>query len=142
MLLKRIDTHVRECLRQGRVVELDHLSDGFEDRTPATASRDSRRRSRDVGQTGLTALDARFRELWNTADVSAALVPGTEDGLMPEFLDAGLDSWIRERGEADDLAFIRERHPRKNPALHAELRMIIDDRTERQRRWAFRRDRG
>ena len=57
---------------------------------------------------------------------------------MPEFLDAGLDSWIRERGEADSLTFIRERHPRKNPALHAELRMIIDDRTERQRRWAFR----
>ena len=57
---------------------------------------------------------------------------------MPELLDAGLDAWIRERGEADSLAFVRERHPRKNPALHAELRMIIDDRTERQRRWAFR----
>jgi hypothetical protein len=132
LLLKRIDTHVRECLRRDRVVELDHLSDGFEDRASAT----------DTGRPGLetefSALDVRFRELWNAADVSAALVPGTEDGLMPEFLDAGLDSWIRERGEADSLAFIRERHPRKNPALHMELRMIIDDRTERQRRWAFR----
>jgi hypothetical protein len=131
-LLKRIDAHVRECLRQDAMVELDHLTDEFEDRTPVTDT------VRPGQETELTALDARFRELWNTADVSSALVPGTEDGLMPEFLDAGLDSWIRERGEADRLAFTREQHPRKNPALHAELRMIIDDRTERQRRWAFR----
>jgi hypothetical protein len=131
-LLKRIDTHVRECLRQDRVVELDHLSADVKDGPLATGA------VRPGLETELTALDDRFRELWNTADVSSALVPGTEDGLMPEFLDAGLDSWIRERGEADSLAFTRERHPRKNPALHAELRMIIDDRTERQRRWAFR----
>ncbi len=132
LLLKRIDTHVRECLRQDTVTELDHLSADVKD--GPLAQRDVRPET----ETELSALDARFRELWNTADVSSALVPGTEDGLMPEFLDAGLDSWIRERGEADSLAFIRERHPRKNPALHAELRMIIDDRTERQRRWAFR----
>src|SRR3984957_13789713 len=131
-LLKRIDTHVRECLRRDRVVELDHLGDAFEDRTQDPDT------SQSGLETELAALDARFRELWNTADVSPALVPGTEDGLIPEFLDAGLDSWIRERGEADSLAFSRELHPRKNPALHAELRMIIDDRTEGQRRWAFR----
>jgi Helicase HerA, central domain len=131
-LLKRIDTHVRGCLRQDRVVELDHLGDEFEDRPPITET------DRPGLETEFTALDARFRDLWNTADVSPALVQGTEDGLMPEFLDAGLDSWIRERGEADSLTFSRERHPRKNPALHAELRMIIDDRIESQRRWAFR----
>jgi Helicase HerA, central domain len=132
LLLKRIDTHVRECLRQERVVELDHLSADVEDRPPATGT------VRPELETEFAALDVRFSELWNTADVSSALVPGTEDGLMPDFLDAGLDSWIRERGDADTLAFVCERHPRKNPALHAELRMIIDDRTERQRRWAFR----
>jgi hypothetical protein len=131
-LLKRIDAHVHECLRQDRVVELDHLSAAVEDDTPGTGE------VRLGLETELIALDARFRELWDTADVSSALVPGTEDGLMPELLDAGLDSWIRERGADDNLAFIRERHPRKNPALHAELRMIIDDRTESQRRWAFR----
>jgi Helicase HerA, central domain len=130
-LLKRIDTHVRECLRQDTAAELDHLSDVGDD-TPPTGE------VRRGLETEFTALDARFRELWDTADVSAALVPGTEDGLMPDFLDAGLDAWIRERGEADSLVFVRERHPRKNPALHAELRMIIDDHTERQRRWAFR----
>jgi hypothetical protein len=132
LLLKRIDMHVRECLRQDRVVELDDLSDAIADRTQPMDT------VRPKLETEFTALDVRFRELWNTADVSAALVPGTEDGLMPEFLDAGLDSWIRERGEADSLTFIREQHPRKNPALHAELRMFIDDRIESQRRWAFR----
>lgn len=131
-LLKRIDTHVRECLRQGAVAELDHLGEEVGEGKPPEVT------VRPGLETELTALDARYRELWNTADVSPALVPGTEDGLMPELLDAGLDSWIRERGEADSLAFIRERHPRKNPALHAELRMIFDDRTEAQRRWAFR----
>jgi hypothetical protein len=132
LLLKRIDTHVRDCLRHDKVVELDHLSAAVEDGTPVTV------KVRSELEAEFTALDARFRELWNASDVSSALVPGTEDGLIPEFLDAGLDSWIRERGEADSLTFIRERHPRKNPALHAELRMIIDDRTESQRRWAFR----
>jgi Helicase HerA, central domain len=131
-LLKRIDTHVRECLRQDAVVELDHLSDDFKDGTPATGEARPRREAE------LTALDARFRELWDSADVSPALVPGTEDGLMPDFLDAGLDSWIRERGGADSLVFTREPQPAKNPALHAELKMIIDDHTESQRRWAFR----
>jgi Helicase HerA, central domain len=132
LLLKRIDTHVRECLRQDRVVELEHLSADVEDGRSTTGRVQPRL------ETELTALDIRFRELWNNADVSSALVPGTEDGLMPDFLDAGLDSWIRERGEVDSLTFIRERHPRKNPALHAELRMFIDDRIESQRRWAFR----
>jgi hypothetical protein len=131
-LLKRIDTHVRECLRRGIVVELDHLSDDFEDGTPATDE------VRPGLETELAAMDARFRALWNSADVSPALVPGTEDGLMPDFLDAGLDSWIRERGGADSLVFTREPQPAKNPALHAELKMIIDDHTESQRRWAFR----
>ena len=101
-LLKRIGTHVARCLRRGVVVELDRLS--AEATADATAGTDT-------GETAVplcrrrrfTALDARFRELWNNADVSAALVPGTEDGLMPELLDAGLDAWIRERGEADIL---------------------------------------
>ncbi|HEY6790982.1 MAG TPA: DUF87 domain-containing protein [Trebonia sp.] len=152
-LLKRIDAHVSECLRAGRVVELDRLSsDRIEPAAgtelaaqgplaagqPLAADQPSAPGGEPSADQDFAALDASFRELWDSADVSAALVPGTEDALMPELLDAGLEAWIRERGDADDRAFIRERQPRKNPALHAELRMIIDDRTERQRRWAFR----
>jgi hypothetical protein len=157
-LLKRIDAHVSECLRTGRVAELDRLSSdriesaaGTEPTAQGSAAQGpsatgeplaSDRQSAPDGEPSadqdFAALDARFREFWDSADVSAALVPGTEDALVPELLDAGLEAWIRERGEADDRAFFRERQPRKNPALHAEMRMIIDDRTERQRRWAFR----
>ena len=41
-------------------------------------------------------------------------------------------------GGADDQAFVQEPLPGKNPRLHACLRMLLDIRTERQRRWAFR----
>ncbi len=146
-LLKRIDAHVSQCLRAGRRTELDRLNCDFIEPAAATepaapgplaADRASALAQEPPVSDDLAELDARFRGLWDAADVSAAFVPGTEDALVPELLDAGLDAWIRERGEADDCAFIRERQPRKSPALHAELRMIIDDRTERQRRWAFR----
>ncbi|HEX4830813.1 MAG TPA: DUF87 domain-containing protein [Trebonia sp.] len=137
-LLKRIEAHVRECLRQDRLTELDSLAEGEGGSHPGRADRELPADPDRPSPVTLAALDARFRALWDDAEVSAALVPGTEDGLMPDLLDAGLDAWVRERGESDGLAFIRERQPRKSPALHAELRMITDDRTERQRRWAFR----
>jgi hypothetical protein len=44
---------------------------------------------------------------------------------------------VRERGGAGDRSFVQERLPR-NPPVHAILHMIVDERTERQRRWAFR----
>jgi hypothetical protein len=138
-LLKRIGAHAALCLRRGVVDELDRLSP---EATPgATAGTDGRETiipaTSPDGQT-FAAMDAVFRELWEKADISAALVPGTEDALLPDLLDAGLDAWIRERGDGDDRVFVREPQPRKNAALHAELRMIIDERTERQRRWGFR----
>jgi hypothetical protein len=45
---------------------------------------------------------------------------------------------MRERGDANDGPFFLERPPRKTPPLHACLRMMVDARTERQRRWSFR----
>ncbi len=57
---------------------------------------------------------------------------------MPPLLAAGLEAWARELGGADDQAFVQEPLPGKNPRLHACLRMLLDTRTERQRRWAFR----
>src|SRR5262249_22125074 len=62
----------------------------------------------------------------------------TEDLAVPALLRAGLESWIRERGKANDSLFFLERPPRKDPPLHACLRMMVDARTERQRRWSFR----
>jgi hypothetical protein len=140
-LLRRIDEHVNMCLRARQVYELDRLDAGI----PVTDGQ----AQTDVQSAGappaeaqgggeLAALDARFDELWRSADVSAALVTGTEDSLVPSLLQAGLEAWVRERGGAGDRSFVQERLPGRNPPLHADLRMIIDERTERQRRWAFR----
>ena len=133
-LLRRIDEHVNRCLRAGQVYELDHLD-------APVASKDAPSREAPhvpaLHQEELAALDARFDELWKTADVSAAFVTGTEDSMVPSLLHAGLEAWVRERG-AGDQSFVQERLPGRNSPLHADLRMIIDERTERQRRWAFR----
>ena len=131
-LLRRIDEHVTLCLRARQAYELDRLDDetaGPPEITPPV---------RTLPEEEFAALDARFAELWKTADVSPAFVSGTEDSLVPALLRAGLEAWVRERGGAGDQSFVQERLPGRNPPLHADLRMIIDERTERQRRWTFR----
>ena len=140
-LLRRIDEHVNMCLRARQVYELDRLDAGIpvadgqaQTDTPSGVAPPAQARREE----GLAALDARFDELWRSADVSAALVTGTEDSLVPSLLQAGLEAWVRERGGAGDRSFVQERLPGRNAPLHAVLHMIIDERTERQRRWAFR----
>jgi len=133
-LLRRIDEHVEACLRERRIIELDRLDDAHE--LPGRPLGKSVPPAR-PGAEELDALDAQFDELWKSADVSAALATGTEDSMVPPLLQAGLEAWVRERGGAGDRTFVQERLPR-NPLLHAVLHMIIDERTERQRRWAFR----
>ncbi|MCW2934987.1 MAG: hypothetical protein JWM19_5949 [Actinomycetia bacterium] len=138
-LLKRIGAHVAMCLRGSSVIELGRLSpEATADASTGTDGEETVICATLPDEHAFAAMDALFSELWEKADISAALVPGTEDALIPELLDAGLDAWIRERGDGDDRVFVREQQPRKNAALHAELRMIIDERTERQRRWGFR----
>ncbi len=57
---------------------------------------------------------------------------------MPALLATGLEAWVRERGTGDDQPFAQDPPPGKNPRLHASLRQVLDARTERHRRWAFR----
>jgi hypothetical protein len=144
-LLRRIDEHVTRCLRERQVYELDRLDedvlvvDGQGQPGRSSRPRDLVQDQRDKErEEELAALDVRFNELWRNADVSAALVPGTEDVLVPSLLQAGLEAWVRERGGVGDQSFVQELLPGKNPPLHAVLRMIIDEDIERQRRWAFR----
>src|SRR6185437_11357383 len=77
------------------------------------------------------ALDARFAELRASAGVAAAVAaalgPETEDTVMPG-----------ELGDAADHPFAQDPPPGKNPRVHASLRLVLDARTERHRRWAFR----
>jgi hypothetical protein len=82
---------------------------------------------------------ARAREAVTvSAAVDAALDPETEDTAMPSLLAAGLEAWVRERGGENDGGFVTDPVPAKSPRLHACLRMELDTRTERQRRWSFR----
>jgi hypothetical protein len=136
-LLQRIESHVRGCLRDQTVRELDQLDeeayrDDSEQQTAVPGGQPTADRH------DLAALDARFAELRGSANVSEVFDPATEDLAIPPLLRAGLESWIRERGDANDGPFFLERPLRKDPPLHACLRMMVDARTERQRRWSFR----
>jgi hypothetical protein len=132
-LLQRIEAHVRGCLRDQTVRELGRLADGAGREQQAVAGGQP-----SAGGQDLAALDARFAELRGVADVSEAFDPESEDVAVPALLRAGLECWMRERGDAEDGPFFLERPPRKDPPLHACLRMMVDARTERQRRWSFR----
>ncbi|GAB3425256.1 ATP-binding protein [Flindersiella endophytica] len=129
-LLKRIEAHVNRCLSDGVVRELDRLGEwehgNLAEGGPA------------VDDEAFALLDKRLAELRAAADVAGASDPKTEDTCVPPLLDAALEAWIRERG-GDEQAFEHDLLPRtKNPALHASLRQVIDERTERKRQWAFR----
>jgi hypothetical protein len=130
-LLKRIEAHVSRCLADQEIVELDHLDETLPSAQSVTAD--------PSGQSpGQAELDRLFARLSQEAQVSAALDPETEDAAMPPLLAAGLEAWARELGGVEDQVFVQEPLPGKNPRLHACLRMLLDTRTERQRRWAFR----
>jgi hypothetical protein len=164
-LLKRVEAHVAECLHERAVTELGRLDDD-EDGTGALTGANggltgiglpgsgSPAASAMAGEPAASpsapsdadadfaALDARFADLredvGTTAAVAAALNPETEDTAMPALLAAGLEAWVRELGVGADHPFAQDPPPGKNPRLHASLRLVLDARTERQRRWAFR----
>src|SRR3984957_14432630 len=132
-LLKRVEAHVSGCLRDRAVTELSRL-DAEVTGTDGT---------RVAGLDGeFAALDARFAQLRAdpavAARVAAALDPKTEDAVMSALLDAGFEAWVRELGVGADHPFAQDPPPGKNPRLHASLRLVLDARTERHRRWAFR----
>ena len=127
-------------LFSGRIRELDRLDDEADadggDRLPGPARASGSTRDSTVDKQILDRLDAEFGELRASADIDAAFDPAKEDAEMPALLAAGLDAWIRERGDRSR-GFYKD--PRRaDAALHACLRMVSEDRLERQRRWAFR----
>ncbi len=136
-LLQRVDAHVSGCLDKQVVWELDRLGgapeDGSAQARTVVADISSRAAQRD-----LAALDTRFRELRESIDVSNAFAPESEDEEMSALLAAGLDAWVKEHSGPGKRLFAQERLSRRNPPLHACLLMTTDQRTERQRKWAFR----
>jgi hypothetical protein len=82
-------------------------------------------------------LDQRFEELRAQADVRQAVDQDADDVVGPNWLTAGLQTWILEQG--DQAAFFAlDPRPGKKPPLHARLRFTLDEKTEAEHRWAFR----
>lgn len=136
-LIKRVEAHVSACLDDRVVTELRRLEEGAG--APSARAVSGRAPGRDEE---LSFLDERFAALRAdpviTAQAAAALDPKTEDTAMPALLDAGFEAWVRELGAGTDHPFAQDPPPGRNPRLHASLRHVLDPRTERHRRWAFR----
>lgn len=131
-LLMRVDAHVRSCLRDGEVRELDRLDSEPEAAAPATSGA-----AEPVSDRAMAELTARFNELKASANVSAALDPATEDAVMPGLLSAGLDSWIRELGD-NGRDYRQDPPPSAKPTLHGQLHRSLSETTEDELVWAFR----
>jgi uncharacterized protein DUF87 len=127
-LLRRIEVHIRWCLDQDRIVELERLPDK-DIRPPRDGTKPAR--------TELTALDERFSELVATADVSGALDHRTEDAHMPVLLAAGLAAWIDEQAPSGT-TYKQDPPPGAKPALHARLIEVLNEATENEAHCGFR----
>lgn len=130
-LLIKIDGHIQSCLFNGEIEELEHLDN------PAVARPGPPTGPPELPAPDLTALDTRFAELREAADVTSLLTPATEDTAMPALLSAGLTAWIAGLGEAGR-TFSQDPAPSSKPPLHARLRQSLDEATEDEAHWGFR----
>ena len=126
-LLKRADTHVRQCLKHGEVVELEHLSADAQPPGPTCSG---------MVYVAPSEIDMRFAEYRRRAVPAAAVDHEGEDTSMPELLNAALTAWIAERDA--DQTYSCDPSPGRHVVLHARLRQSLDAATEDERHWAFR----
>jgi len=127
-LLIRVAEHVAECLQTGTVAELTSLADG----EPAGAVR-----LKTAPDANLNNLTESFGKLRAEADDLRPLDGTTEDTLMPALLGAGLRSLIKELG-VDETRFLIETDFGGKVALHARLRYIVEEASEKESHWSFR----
>ena len=130
-LLKIADAHVRQCLKHGKVIELERLS------TDAQIDWSSDEDDDNQKETAHAELDRRFAEYRQNAVAAAALDIEGEDTTVPELLRAALTAWIAERDE-DFQSYTCDPPPGTHVVLHARLRQSLDPTTEDERHWAFR----
>jgi hypothetical protein len=133
-LLIRIDEHIRACIASDHVELLTNIGDpastGPRSQLPAPIKIA-------VSVDEMTRFDEWFAELKLAADDITPLEGDAEDKMMPALLAAGLTAWILERGDAGG-GFSVDAPPGTHPALHARLRLILDDETDDQVHWCFR----
>ncbi|MEU4532723.1 DUF87 domain-containing protein [Micromonospora ureilytica] len=135
-LLRRVDRHIAWCRDRDEVVELDRLIDGA-DSTPTVGPVRGASGDPTTDERRLHELDARFAELVEAADVSAAVDPAGEDEHMPPLLAAGLAAWIAEQAPTG-ATYKYDPPPGRKPALHGRLIEVLDEATENEAHWCFR----
>ncbi|WP_027344044.1 ATP-binding protein [Hamadaea tsunoensis] len=130
-LLMVIYAHVDRCAETGVVEELQSFGEiplvdgpGPGPTPPPPAD--------DLGH-----FDTRFEELKGRAEIHDALREDREDTEMPRLLGGGLKAWVLSRSLAT-LAYQVDPPPGEKPALHARLRLMLEERIEDQVRWGFR----
>jgi hypothetical protein len=132
-LMKRIDVHVRNCLRAGEVRTLSRLEeDSGEETLPPPELAEV------AVDAGLSArLDEVFDSLKKRADTGEAVVSGTEDVAMPPLLSAGLRAWILEQGP-EGAAYSLDHGQGRRPAWHARLHQTLGESSADEIHWVFR----
>ncbi|GGS46489.1 ATP-binding protein [Actinokineospora fastidiosa] len=127
-LLKRIHAHAESCLH-GEVRELTSFDEQRVEATPVPSGPEP---------DYFTEFDARFAQLRDKADISAAeLKQHNEDAVMPGLLLAGLKSWINEVGN-DDMTWAAEPADGGSGSLHAGLKRTLNEELDTVESWAFR----
>ncbi|AGL15245.1 helicase HerA domain-containing protein [Actinoplanes sp. N902-109] len=130
-LLRTVDNHIRACLRDDELRELEHLlherggEPDPDEGLPVPSDSD------------LAVFDTAYAEVIAAADPTPALRPETEDSEVPALLRAGLTAWIGERDDPGG-SFGIDPAPGVKPALHARLRQTLDEATEDEAHWSFR----
>ena len=82
-------------------------------------------------------LDQRYAELIHRADPLPALVPATEDKVVPSLLHAGLLTWIQALTTDADRWQIDAKPGPKSP-LHGRIRQLVDPERDVEQSWSFR----
>mgnify|MGYP000038177780 CR=1 FL=1 len=82
-------------------------------------------------------LDQRYAELIRRADPLPALVPDTEDRIVPSLLHAGLATWIQALSRDADRWQLDARPGPKSP-LHGRIRQLVDPNRDIEQSWSFR----
>lgn len=133
-LLMAIYAHVEDCLDRDEIREMDSF--GEIPLTPPPTPPPPRVPP-EARHEVLQAYDSRYDAHRRETVAEAAIDEEREDAEMPALLRAGLKAWVLGRAESG-LAYVVDPLPGPKPAIHARLRLTLDERTEEEVHWAFR----
>ncbi|WP_442893117.1 ATP-binding protein [Amycolatopsis sp. VC5-11] len=139
-VILRVDAHIQACLEANEVIELTSLDGSSQ---PDVSAGRPGPALLPVEHRTLAEIDRRLAALADDADVIAEIAkafdPREEDRHIPALLRPGLNWWVAEQGEERlQYEVPAETMDAGNPALHGELRRIVDEDTEDQIYWSFR----